>query len=326
MSDNQHMLLDRVNVALDHWQPRGLVVAVSGGPDSVALLRACHELGLAPLVVAHINHQLRGLESDADEDFVRKCGQRWNLEVAVERVDTHTASQSGNLEAVARRLRYDALKSIGEERGIEAIATGHTLNDQAETVLFRLLRGSGLSGLSGIAPRRHWRGMSILRPMLRVNKAQVLDFLQQRGVEYRVDSSNAESRFSRNRLRQLLPLLEREAHPHLQDRLARLADQARAWKRFERWQADPILAAAELPRVGDLCIFDANRMAACDAEALRLVGRRMWQRERWPRGEMTAEHWQRFADIARGLIKAVDFPGGIRARHTGRVVRVGPGA
>src|SRR5262249_49811343 len=153
--------------------PPGLVAAVSGGADSVALARALLEArpGPAfPVVLAHLNHQLRGPDSDADECFVAGLGLP-GVEVVVGRLEVaRLAAQRGeNLEAVARQERYRWLAGVARERGLRWVATGHTASDQAETVLHRLLRGSGLQGLRGIAARRDLgEGVEVLRPLLGV--------------------------------------------------------------------------------------------------------------------------------------------------------------
>src|SRR5947209_8553351 len=201
-----------------------ILVAVSGGPDSIALL---HALGaLAParqwdLRVAHINHQLRGNDSDADETFVRNVAAAGSLPVDVTSVDTngHAVQNRVSLETAARELRYAALReSLGRWPG-DIIATGHTRDDQAETVLMRLLRGSGLTGPAAMRPRRG----DLVRPLLAVPRASVLQFLQAHNLPFRLDRSNLTSSHWRNRLRlEVLPVLERES-PGIRLRLAATA-------------------------------------------------------------------------------------------------------
>src|SRR5260370_36490025 len=199
--------------------PSSLVVAVSGGADSVALLRAL--LKLTPntdLIVAHMNHGLRGAESDADESFVRALHAELAAKGAVrlqfrcERCNMGeiALAEGANLEAVARRERYRWLAEVAASAGVAHVATGHTADDQAETVLFRLLRGAGLQGLRGIAARRNLRpGVELIRPLLSVTRRQVLEFLRDIVQPFREDRSNADLRFTRNRIRhELLPQLD----------------------------------------------------------------------------------------------------------------------
>jgi tRNA(Ile)-lysidine synthase len=200
-------------------------VAVSGGADSVCLLLALHELAAERrwrLEVLHLNHCLRGAEADGDEEFVRELSERLGLELHVERVDVRALG--GNLEETAREARRSFFLRKMAERGFERVATGHTRDDQAETVLFRILRGTGLDGLAGIRPRT---AEGFVRPLLRVGREEVRDWLRARGEAWREDSSNADISLARNRLRQVdLPRLAAEWNPRLSEALARLAEQA----------------------------------------------------------------------------------------------------
>ena len=194
--------------------PQGthIVCAVSGGADSVCLLhwlaRLREELGFS-LTAAHYNHQLRGAESQRDEEFVRSfvCKCCPDVPLVVGRGDvTAQASQTGTgLEETAREMRYTFLQKTAAQVGAPFIATAHTADDNAETVLLHLLRGSALRGLTGISPRRD----NILRPLLTTRRNEVEEYLQIYGLPHVEDSSNTDERFARNRVRrQLIPLLE----------------------------------------------------------------------------------------------------------------------
>jgi tRNA(Ile)-lysidine synthase len=202
-------------------------VACSGGPDSVALLEALSELAPSlgiSLGVVHLNHRLRGAASDGDEDFVRELTARRGLGVHIERIDVGAAAEGRNLEEAGRAARYGWFSRLIREGVFDRIATGHTLSDQAETVLFRLLRGAGPEGLSAIRPVRQ---PGVIRPLLGVERADVEQFLADRAAAYRIDESNRDPRFARNRIRRdLLPLLERDWNPRAAHALSRLADQA----------------------------------------------------------------------------------------------------
>src|SRR5262249_49805917 len=158
---------------------------ISGGPDSMALLHALLALrqGTDLLILAHLNHQLRGAESDADERFVQECCANLTargtqgLELRCARLDVaaRVRREGGNLESGRRRLRYAWLADLAREASVSLVATGHTADDQAETVLHRLLRGTGLKGLRGIAPRRPLApGIELVRPLLDVRRCEVL--------------------------------------------------------------------------------------------------------------------------------------------------------
>lgn len=201
-----------------------VLVAVSGGPDSVALLAALVELGEKRwrLAVAHVNHHLRGRDSERDQRFVIRLAERLGCPVYVCEVPV---GGRANLEARARELRYRALVHLARAKNLRLIATGHTLDDQAETVLFRVLRGSGRSGLGGIQPAR---GDGVVRPLIDTSRIELREFLRARGLRHRVDRSNESDRFTRNRLRRrVLPLLSREIRSGVAAALARLADISR---------------------------------------------------------------------------------------------------
>ena len=203
-----------------------IVVAVSGGADSSALLLSLHDLNL-DLVAAHVNHHLRGAESDADEAFVRELCRRLGirLRVADGTLDPERVRARG-IEAAAREVRYAHLTRIREEERAACVATAHQKNDQAETVLMRLLTGSGPAGLRGIHPRRE---DGIIRPLLGVTRAEIEAFLAERQVVPRSDRSNEDPRFLRNRVRAFLREVDAT------DNLARIAEQARAqWPLLER--------------------------------------------------------------------------------------------
>jgi tRNA(Ile)-lysidine synthase len=312
-----------------------MVAAVSGGPDSVALLHALLRLRSAacpPLVIAHLNHQLRGADSDADEVFVRELhtslsARHAGLILCCERIDVGAAARDAkaNLEETARRLRYGWLERVAREHGLRLVATGHTADDQAETVLHRLLRGTGLRGLRGIARRRPLAaGVEVIRPLLDVTRAEVLAFLEELGQQARQDRSNAELRFTRNRIRlELLPHLE-SYNPAIREVLARLARQAEEAHEEEQASAAALLAEAELPRAGALLIFDHGRLAAASRHRVRLLFRRVWEREGWPTGAMSFAHWRRLEALVFDGAAALDLPGGVRARRHGQVVQVGP--
>ena len=202
-----------------------IVCAISGGPDSVAL---AHLLKGLPyfVVLGHIDHQLRNNSSE-DARFVRKLAKRWDLPYQMARitVPVHAAARRLGIEEAARDLRYKTLTKIAEKTRCSFIATAHTADDQAETVLMNFLRGSGPSGLAGIPPIRQLvPGLKLVRPLLGTSRAEITSYLQAHGLNSRQDPSNRSPRFTRNRIRhRLLPLLEKE-YPGLKKRLVSLGD------------------------------------------------------------------------------------------------------
>jgi tRNA(Ile)-lysidine synthase len=208
-------------------------VAVSGGADSVALLHILRGLRI-DLAVLHVNHHLRGDESDGDEAFVRELAQALGLPILVE----HATPAPGNLEEEARRARRAFFLRCREEHGLERVALGHTRSDQAETVLFRLLRGSGLTGLAGMRPVTD---DGFIRPLLTIGRDEVRNWAREQGLKWREDSSNSDLRFSRNRLRQeTIPDLSRTYNPNLEGILAGLAGLAHAEESYWNEQVERI--------------------------------------------------------------------------------------
>jgi tRNA(Ile)-lysidine synthase len=312
------------------------VVAVSGGPDSVALLLALlalrKEPSAGPLVIAHLNHQLRGLESDGDEEFVCALHARlaervgpW-LQLRCERLDVAAVAgeRKENLEAAAREIRCIWLARVAGEAGVSWVATGHTADDQAETVLHRLLRGTGLRGLRGIAHRRPLvPGIELVRPLLAVRRREVLAYLEQEGQAFREDSSNRDVRFTRNRIRhELLPLLADHYNSGIVDVLGRLAEQAEASYPLEKREAATLLAAVERPRTGNVLVLARQPLADAARHLIRAVLRLLWEREGWAVGAMGFEHWDRLAGVALGEVSAVDLPGGISAQCQRHVIQI----
>ena len=206
------------------------------------------------------------------------------------------------------------------------MATGHTADDQAETVLHRLLRGSGLQGLTAIAPRRKlFDDVELVRPLLSVRRADILAYLQSHSETYRQDSSNLDPRFTRNRLRhELLPLLAANYQPAIVDVLCRLADQAQAVQAELQPLAQDLLQRAELPRAGPLLIFQVSALTPVSPHLVCEMFRLVWQREAWPMNDMDRQAWLRLHEMVHATLSQHDFPGSIRARRKGQVLQLGP--
>lgn len=218
-------------------------IAASGGPDSMLLLSfACDlakEVGICPAVV-HFNHLLRGAESNEDEEFVAAAARDRRIRFLHARADVRSAARrlNKNLEATARELRYRYFFSLIRRGSVRRIAIAHTANDQAETVLLRLLRGAGTRGLGGIFPSLQG---GIIRPFLEITRSEVENEIARRGLAFRQDRSNLDPRFTRNRLRKnLLPVLERDYNPGIVRLLAALADRAREDEAYLEHQASDV--------------------------------------------------------------------------------------
>jgi len=221
-----------------------IVVAVSGGPDSMALLHfmlewakragrvrsggAC-ETTTPRIVAAHVNHGLRGAESDEDAAFVRTRAEAWGAEAVVraaslpERARTRAAGGAA-VEADARRARYAALREIAAACGADRVLTAHTADDQAETLLLRLVRGAGLRGLAGMAPMARVQGVRVVRPLLAISREQVLAYVERHEIPYRRDATNDETAAARNYVRhEIVPRLEARLNPATREALLRAA-------------------------------------------------------------------------------------------------------
>lgn len=299
-----------------------VVVAVSGGADSVALLEVLRRLQPAhawALHVAHLDHGLRK-ESAVDAEFVREVAGRWGIAATIERRDVRrVCAQAGwSLEDGARRTRYAFLRDVALRQGAGYLALAHTADDQAETVLMRLLRGTGLMGLRAMPVTRDLEGVWIVRPFLHVWRPEIEAYLKRARLTYREDATNRDGRFVRNRIRhQLLPLLEQEYNPKIKGLLAQLAEQSdgdyaylqqatqRQWKRVAKVCA---------PSRVEISVEAFRRQP----KALqRQVVRQAIQRLRGDIGQVEFRHWleaeRLFSERPVGTL--VDLPGGIQFRR-----------
>lgn len=223
------MLLSKVIETINQYSlfSKGdkIVIACSGGADSISLLHLINELKKEwelSLSIGHYNHKLRK-EADEDQSFVRRLASSYSLPFYSESGDVKAfAAENGmNLEEAGRKLRYGFLKRIAEEKGNAKIATGHTMTDQAETVIMRIFRGTGSLGLGGIQPKA---GGGIIRPLLQIKRDEIFEYIQKKGLEYRVDKSNFNTDFLRNKIRhKLIPYLENNYSSSITEALSRLA-------------------------------------------------------------------------------------------------------
>jgi tRNA(Ile)-lysidine synthase len=311
---------------------RRLLVAVSGGLDSVTLahvLREISERRRLELAIAHVNHGLRGAESEADQALVEALGAKLGLRVLVERVAPEGLRRGGpsrdrpTLQEAARELRYAALGRMAEAVGAAHVATAHTLDDQAETVLLRLLRGSGPDGLGGI-PERSADGR-VVRPLLGVTRAEIERYAAARALAWREDASNASRAYARNRLRlDWLPGLARAFNPRL---LRALADLAEAQRRDSEW----IEAEVEREAVERLAVEGAwLRIEVAGWRDLpAALSRRLARRALQGCGAgrlVSRRHLERVdAFLRRGRAgRAIELPGGLRLVRDRAGARLGP--
>ena len=277
-------------------------VAVSGGADSVFLLHALVERGLAAMVL-HVNHKLRGEESDLDERFVRELAARFGLPIYV--ADSPIAD--GNVEQEARAARYEFFEAQIAAGRCDAVATGHTKDDQAETVLGRFLRGAGTAGLSGIRPRT---GTGIIRPLLHLGREEIRASLRERGVAWREDTSNQDTALLRNRLRrEIMPQLA-ELNPSLADVLAGSAQWAQDEEDY--WQAELVKFETRFfIQKGEALLVRTRDLTALPVAVQRRLIRRMIERVRGNLRSIDFRH----GEAIRALIHQTEGSGRIQLPH-----------
>ncbi len=310
----------------ERWQNVTVLLAVSGGADSIALLRAMHALpssGAGRLVVAHFHHRLRP-SADEDEAFVRQlCGDLGlAYEVGYAEPEQAATAHGEGPESRLRRARYQFLQTTAERVGARYVATAHTADDQAETILHRILRGTGLAGLGGIRrTRRLGPATTLIRPLLGFSRGELLAFLDQLGQPFREDETNRDERYTRNRIRHdLLPKLRADYNPYVDaalQRLGQLAGEAQQWVQYE------------VERLFDRSVVFTDDRARLDCEALRgehpyLIRElllALWRRQHWPLRDMSHAKWQQ---VLRLVLSASEqplpqqtLPGGIRAQRAG---------
>jgi len=300
-----------------------ILLAVSGGADSIALLHIFRALKTqgeieADLVCAHINHQLRGPASDADEQFVVAQANLLGLPVIARAVEVraHALRHRLSVETAARHLRLASLAEIARDRKCAWISTGHQKNDNAETVLQRLLRGTGFRGLAGIRPARRLDDLWLASPLLCATRAEIVQYLGRRNLHWREDATNVDVAYTRNFIRhRLLPPLQQEAHGCLVEELSELATSARrlyvriereaeeAWSRLAQSAAgEVILDAAGLAALPELVGIELIRRAVAG-----LGGDRDW----------ASPHYKSILQLARKGMggKRAALPGGLTAQR-----------
>jgi tRNA(Ile)-lysidine synthase len=299
------------------------IIALSGGADSVCLTRVLCQMGCRP-VLAHLNHQLRGNESDRDAAFVVQLARAENLTLELDSVDVKSRTEEASLENVCRGIRYEFLLRVARKHHASWVATGHTADDQAETVIHRILRGTGLQGLQGISPKRMLgENVEVIRPLLKVTRSEIEAYLQQLGQSFCSDSSNLDSQFTRNRIRhKILPVLKEES-PALVELLGRLAEQAGEVQNYLGGLAESARRDCESPRAGRTIVIKRKLLPSNDVLLKEMV-RLLWIRENWSAGDMTQNHWNSLVAMIRDGQARADFPCRIRIINDGRVLLLEP--
>lgn len=303
------MIEPQLRSAISTVPPRRWGVGVSGGADSVALLALlCERPDVAPHVI-HLDHQTRGRESTADADFVRQLAASRGIQCTVglrEQVEQALPHLLHNASARYRDARFAFFGKVVAEHNLSGVLLAHHADDQAETILHRLVRGSGAGGLPGMAPRTRMGNLLILRPLLGVRREMLREFLRACGQSWREDASNASNAYLRNRLRRHLA-----GQPHLHDALLELATACRCLRDWAR-SAAPELAdsfrAADLARLPDVLAHESAR--------------RWLQARGGPPAELSHSVLDALIEMARdaGSPPRLHFPGALLVRRkAGRV-------
>ncbi len=250
-----------------------VVVALSGGADSCALMwclvRLSDEYGLK-LIAAHFNHGLRQEQSDEDEIFCRSLAQKFGVDFLTQKMPDPSIPRGMSPEDYYRRERYRFLDRVAADRGANKIAMGHHLQDQAETVLLNILRGSGLDGLKGFLPMRDRK---YIRPLIDVTRQDIIASLKEAGVDFREDSTNSSHVYLRNRLRgDLIPLLQKKYNPRIEQNLARMAEIVRRDDDWISGHVDLILTSPRIQYQQNQASFSAEYFKSLhEALGFRLV-------------------------------------------------------
>jgi tRNA(Ile)-lysidine synthase len=360
----RHDLLPRAGRGGEPGEP--VVVGVSGGPDSVVLLLALHELsqpgetptrrahlGIAP-VVAHLNHGLRPGAAEEDQAFVEDLARRLGLpcEVGCTEVRAEARALGVGIEEAARHVRRAFLAAVARRRGARRVALAHHADDRAETVLFHILRGTGMEGLAALGPRAPLlpeEDVEIVRPLIEVPRRFILRYLADTGQAYREDETNRADAHTRNRLRhELLPLLRNEFNPQVDDALLRLSDQAAAagevladaldevWRQIVREvpaRGDVRGGSPDPPRAGPPSVVAEIVIDADDFEPLRPWMQGAILRRAVDRlgGGLKYMSMQRTREAVAALLSKtvagpVDLPGNLLAERCRRTIRIGKGS
>ncbi|WP_197453333.1 tRNA lysidine(34) synthetase TilS [Caulifigura coniformis] len=299
-----------------------IVIAVSGGADSVALLRILSELqdplALRP-IVAHFDHRLRD-DSAEDGRWVNSLASGLGAECILGVAQT-TAPSTG-VEAWARRERYAFLQTCASRKNVRWIAVAHSADDQAETVLHHLIRGTGLRGLAGMPTVRTLSSTArLIRPGLGVSRAAFREYLLGLGQSFREDPSNTDGRYTRNAIRN-------EAIPFLRDRfgrdpsrsLVKLSVQAHEAASVLQRLARRALKRAVLEQTPDRVHIASQAFYGVPDAVVQEAGVLLWRRQKWPRREMSQGAWKRAARFLRGTTQAEQWPGGVRGVKRGGLV------
>lgn len=331
--------LDKIRQSLKDWSkstnlpflsdphsPNSILIALSGGADSVALLIAMREFQNDfgwDLHAAHFNHELRGEESDSDANWVEDLCETLRVKLLVEKASQCKNSDSIKSEESARSMRYKFLTRCAKEKNCSAIFFAHHQNDQVETILHHIIRGTGLRGLRGIPSRRMLDSeIELFRPMLSIRKDEILEYLESVGQNFREDSTNAFSDFTRNKLRnELIPLLKSEFNPSFEDAILGLGKRAAEVEEIIQFTVNDLLDDCILDSEVGVCKIALKSIQSKPASLIKEFFIQLWINKNWPRQKMGESEWNRLAEIAQSdSDRSIDLAGGIHIQKRGRLM------
>ncbi len=303
------------------WREVTVLVGVSGGPDSVALTRSLAHLkgdGPGRLVVAHFEHGWRPEAQLGDRQFVEELAAKLDLPFVSGAATGEGIPSGTGLEAAARVERFRFFDEVAQRYGARYLALGHTRDDHIETILQRILRGTGPRGLAGIPVARAWReGAAIVHPLRNLRRCDVIAYLERLGQDYRRDETNEDLSRTRNRIRQrLLPLLREEFSPHVDEALLRLSEWAELYEHWVPHVLEPLWKKAITIPVPRRVVVRCEELAAEPRLAVLELLRQVWDDRDWPQQSMDAPTWHRLADMVLAPDDSVAMlPGGVRAER-----------
>lgn len=283
----------------------------------VAIAQFSNQWKAGNLMVAHVNHAVRGAESEDDGRFVGELAAKLGLEF--HQSEAVPSTEFDHSEESLRNLRYDRLIQLAQTTGSRYIVTGHNLDDQVETILFRIFRGTGISGLAGIPPRRlASQSVTIVRPLLEVTRQSIENYLREIDQPFRFDSSNTDSKYARNYLRNgLIPELKARFGESVADSILRLGKQAQEFDCFLLTQSNG-LADALTTQSASRVIVDCRKIQLCDPLVIRRWIVQIWVKQEWPRQAMTFQWWQTIGQSLQSEADVVlNLPCSIRLEKTG---------
>ena len=305
-----------------------VLVAVSGGADSVTLLFTLNdvakEFGLQ-LHVGHFDHRLREA-SASDAKWLQALCDRLQIDCSIGTPDeVSNTDLTGGVEETARKQRYKFLQRLAKEQKAQWLAVAHTADDQSETVLHHIARGTGLKGLQGIPEiRKLTDEISIIRPFLHVHRDEIVEDLNRRQETFLQDESNSDPRFTRNRIRHdVLPYLRKRLNPQIDVALRKLAQQAAETQSVIEELAQQLLEESACRRSDDSVQLSVESLRSQPKALLTALFVQLWTEQNWPRQNMTQHHWERLAEmILQGSPKSLSLPKSLHAALRRNVLEI----